>query len=291
VISAVAGPTEAYAQDAEEYFRRGVAALRTGNAEAATTMFEKAYALQPRAATLCNLALAYDRWGGHEELAAEAYARCAEEDSTGRFRGHAREREQELRAALRANAAGGTSDAAPPPPPPPEARIAPPGPAPTAPPPRPALAGPRVSPPPGGRLAPAPTAPMLVIRRLPPPPPERSHTLLWVGLGSGVLGAGALVVAIVTAQGVQADADYLDAEYDGGDRPIPAGSDDAEVLESARSRSDFSIALYAAGGALAALGVGLILADVARSDSPEPATAAIVPLPGGALATVRAPLP
>lgn len=294
LVALLTAPGLVHAQEADEYFRRGVEALRAGDAERATTMFEKSYALQPRAATLCNLALAYDRWEDHGELAAETYGRCAEEDRSGRFRAHARDRARQIRAELAARAAPGPTDAeaTPPSPAPPEARIAPPGPAP------PATAGPA----PAARTgtwvrgpAPArpPPGPMVVWRVAPPAPPERSHTLLWVGLGSGVLGGAAIAAAVVTVQGVQADADALDEEYDGGDRAIPAGSRDAELLDSARARSDFSIALYAAGGVLAALGVGLILADVARDDAPSPprTSAALVPLPGGALATVRAELP
>ena len=125
------------------------------------------------------------------------------------------------------------------------------------------------------------------------PAPERSHTLLWVGVGSGILGAGAIAAGLVTVSGVRSDADALSRDYDGGARAIPAGSADAELLDSARARSDFAIALYAVGGALTALSVGLVIADVARG-SPDSATstsAAIAPIPGGAMASVRVALP
>lgn len=292
----------ALAQDADDYFQQGVEALRTGDPERATTLFEKSYALQPRAATLCNLALAYDHWDEHETLAAETYDRCAEEDRSGRFRAHARERAREIRADLAADGGAGTPDGveappsesaeAPPPgtsPPPPEpAGIRAPGPAPAGPPvgwvPPPATAPP--GPPPRGATI------------LWPPPgpavrPERSHPLLWVGLGSSVLGAGAIVAGLLTMQGVRADADYLDGEYDGGDVPIRGGSGDADLLESARGRSDFAVVLYAVGGGLAALGIGLMIADTAQDDTPAPAgaRAVIVPVPGGALASVRVVVP
>lgn len=125
------------------------------------------------------------------------------------------------------------------------------------------------------------------------PRAERSHTLLWVGVGSGVLAGAAIVAGGVTVAGVQTDADYLAREYDGGDEPIAAGSEDAEILASARGRRDFGIALYAVGGALAALSLGLIIADVAQGepDAAPGTTAAVVPVPGGALASVRVCVP
>ncbi len=79
-------------------FRRGVEALRALDYAAAATAFQESYAASPKAAAMCNLALTYDRWGGHVADAIESYRKCAEDDSSGRFRDHALERARQLRA-------------------------------------------------------------------------------------------------------------------------------------------------------------------------------------------------
>ena len=97
----LATPTPTHAQeDARSLFRAGVESLREGEFTDAERAFLASYEIEPRAATLCNLALTYDRWGGHEEQAARAYERCAAEDDTGRYRAHATQRASDIRQAL-----------------------------------------------------------------------------------------------------------------------------------------------------------------------------------------------
>ncbi|MFT5359102.1 MAG: Tfp pilus assembly protein PilF, partial [Polyangiales bacterium] len=81
----------------EVLFQRAVEALRQSQYEVASRSFEESLRLQPQAKTACNLALAYDRWGGHEVEARDAYVRCAELDQDGRFRDHALARAAALR--------------------------------------------------------------------------------------------------------------------------------------------------------------------------------------------------
>jgi Flp pilus assembly protein TadD len=92
----------ASADDAPALFKRGVEALRKSDFAAAADAFQQSYALSPKAATMCNLALTYDRWGGHVGEAVDAYAKCAEDDTSGRFVEHALARARELRVQLAA---------------------------------------------------------------------------------------------------------------------------------------------------------------------------------------------
>lgn len=137
-------------------FKRGVQALRAQDFAAASAAFQQSYTLSPKAATMCNLALTYDRWGAHLAEAVEAYRKCAEDDDAGRFRDHALVRARELRGELAAAtkpqpstvAPSGESprpEASPPPSSPPEA---------VAPPSAPSRAAPSSSPPPSSTSPP-----------------------------------------------------------------------------------------------------------------------------------------
>jgi hypothetical protein len=92
----------AWADDASTLFRRGVESLRAQDYASAATAFQQSYALSPKEATMCNLALTYDRWPGHVAEAVESYRKCAEDDLSGRFRDHALERARQLREQLAA---------------------------------------------------------------------------------------------------------------------------------------------------------------------------------------------
>lgn len=116
VVALLLGCAVARADEAPALFKRGVEALRAKDFAAAAMAFQQSYAQSPKAATMCNLALTYDRWAGHVAEAIESYRKCAEDDESGRFRDHALERARQLR----------EQQAASPPPPPVEAKPAPP---------------------------------------------------------------------------------------------------------------------------------------------------------------------
>jgi hypothetical protein len=164
---------------APQLFKRGVEALRAEDYAGAAAAFAQSYALSPKAATVCNLALTYDRWSGHVAEAIESYRKCAEDDASGRFRDHALERARELRALVAA-----TPKPEPPPPPPPVEETKPP------PPPPPPAPAPVVAPPP-------------VVVAAPPPPERRARPFfkdpaacVLAALGVAAVGTGVgLVVA------------------------------------------------------------------------------------------------
>jgi hypothetical protein len=81
---------------AEELFRRGIEAFRAEDYAAAVSLLRLSYSMQPRPETQCNLGLAFERWGGHEAEAIEAYRQCAAEDATGRFRARALQKARDL---------------------------------------------------------------------------------------------------------------------------------------------------------------------------------------------------
>jgi len=241
LASQVAPAAAQQAESAEDLFRRGVDALRERRFADAAGAFGRSLVLDARPATACNLALALERMGQHDPEAITAYTRCATLDTTGRFRDHALDRATALRASLAA-AAG---PRAPPPadrPPPPDPFVT--GPIPT---------GHRA----GAAAGPGP-------RPMSPIEPERDHTLLWVGIGTEGLAAGALIAGIVLATGASSDADALARATRDCESPcdLERGSREAELYESAQSASDAAIGLYIASGALAALGAALIAIDL-----------------------------
>lgn len=94
----VAAPTLAQEQtDASAArFDEGVELLRQERYEEAAAAFRESYRLAPRVTTMCNLALTYDRWGGHRDRAVRAYRTCARDDDTGRYQAYAQRRVGEL---------------------------------------------------------------------------------------------------------------------------------------------------------------------------------------------------
>lgn len=81
----------------QELFRLGVQALNESRYADAASMFRLSNDMERNVETTCNLALTYERWGGHDAQALETYQACAAEDTTGRFRPHAEARIVALR--------------------------------------------------------------------------------------------------------------------------------------------------------------------------------------------------
>ena len=255
------------AAGAAELYRQGVEAFEEGNYDDAASLFRLSYEMDSRAATMCNLALAYDRWEDHEQQALEAYRRCAEEDAEGRFRDHALERSAVLRRQLEARGGGagegGTS--APPDTTEPEGG---------------GLSGsggegagsdsgqggegPSGEPPRRGRRR------GLVIDR----------PLLWAGVGTGAVALASFATAIglhVWTAGIHDD---LDSEY--GDQPIPPESAAADRLGRGETGVGAALGLYIVGGVLAALAAVLVVIDLTQASNPVEATfVSAAPTPGG----------
>ncbi len=232
----VALASVAHADDAPALFKRGVDALRAQDYAAAAAAFRQSYALSPKEATMCYLALTYDRWPGHVAEAIESYRKCAEDDTSGRFRDHALVRARQLREQLAAtppaeqNAEPGPESPKPPAPPPPA----------TTPP----VAAPPVAAPPVAAPTPPPVA---IVRSAPPAPRTRPffHDGAAVALTAlGVLGiAGGVGIAVAG----QLDDNAIATTDDLGQKA--ALYNRAGILEPA------GYATIAVGGALVVVGV------------------------------------
>jgi len=190
--------------------------------------------MEARVATMCNLALTYDRWDGHEAQALDAYRRCAEDDDEGRFQEHALERSRALRETLATS--GGTQTSGDP--------------------------GSTEEPPPPRE---APSSSIVVVsvpaQPEPLPPPRQRRPLLWTGLVVEILGLASLATAMglhIWAEGVY---DQLSEQY--GDDPIPVGSAASDRIARGDRGVDAARALYIVGGVLVGAGVVLMLLDVA----------------------------
>ncbi len=85
-------PITAEQAQAREHFAEGVRAAQEQRWSDAAQAFRQSYRLEPRVEALCNMAITYDRWDGHEEEALRAYRSCAAADDSGRFAEHAVER-------------------------------------------------------------------------------------------------------------------------------------------------------------------------------------------------------
>jgi hypothetical protein len=218
------------APGADESFRQGVRAMRAGQYDQAIAYFNISYQLQPRASTMCNLAQAYENTSQYRQ-AGEAYRRCAADDTEGRFRDHALDRARAMEEADR-------RASAPP-------RV-------VTPQPRPQVYSPQPQP---------AVQPQPVVQ----PQPRRSRSLLWLGVGTTVLGLGALGAGVGLNVWVNGIYDDLAAEYGNDEHgwQVPAGSSDADLVEQGRTGTNASIGLYVAGGVLTAAGVALIIVDLA----------------------------
>lgn len=93
----IMGPVEVHAEEsgADALFNQGVRSLRSNQYDDAAALFRLSYEMEPRAATMCNLALTYERQRRYTQ-ARDSYRRCASDDREGRYRGHALERAGEL---------------------------------------------------------------------------------------------------------------------------------------------------------------------------------------------------
>lgn len=281
LVTVVALTGTASAQDrsevAREQFRRGVELMRDERFQAAAEAFRASYDASPRVATMCNLALAYDRWGAYPEITAESYERCAREDTSGRYQAHAAQRAEELRAELAGREpAPGPREPAPEPTLPPDPFV------------RDGAAGQASA---SGAGASGPGAPPLTAQ--PPPPAETSsggHGLLWAGVAAGGVSLASLVGAVLLASSASGDEDHLRRTYPDSDGDgvfqIPRGSAGEEILDSAETKAGWSIALYAVSGATAALAAALIVLDLtAPGESDTAPQVGIAPVEGGAMIT------
>lgn len=240
----MAEPLEA---EASALFKRGVAALQKNSFALAVDMFKRSYELNPKAATICNLAITYDRWPGHEADALTAYRTCAEDDRSGRFRDHALERSRTLRTQL-------------PPQPDPEPEPVPvPLPPPVRPPPRQPDPAPQVQPPPRPiQLAPPILVPVQPAKR------ESRHRLLISGgiitaLGVVLLAAG-IGANVKSNQAVDQLNPYV-VELDDGSLEIPG--DKQSLYDSAVNNQRAAKALYGTGGVVTAAGVTMMIVGAA----------------------------
>jgi len=222
----------AHADDtASSLFKEGVEQLRGGNLPVAADRFKRSQALEPRAATMCNLALTYERWPAHESEAIAAYKSCAELDGSGRFQAHARERARAIEADLIAH---------------PRPKL-PPDPTPT--------------PTPASEPAPpAPTPEPTVVAPEPPPsPPSRgSRRLLWASLGTAVGALATLGVGLALVETARSDTDQLEKDHG---TVLPPGSAAANELDHLRARAYAGAAFYGVAAALGVTSISLLIAD------------------------------
>ncbi len=263
-------PAEAQTEnaDAEALFRQGVEAFRGEDYAQAATHFEESFALIAQAKTACNLALTYDRWTGHPRQAREAYIRCAELDTSNRFRDHAIDRAAALRDELGDD-------------PQPESDPTEPEENPNA---HEQTPDPREADPVREVVHIPPPQP-IVVSPIQASPPATGRILRWVGGGTIVAGVAVIAVGIPSSLGAKDDSDTLADRYP--DRRIP--SDDLEaqrLLQDIDDQERRARRLYIAGGALVGLGAILL---VVGSVIPEPDEAGlsaigISPTTGGATA-------
>ena len=278
---ALAWPSPARAQTAVDLFKQGTRSLKTGDLAGAADAFARSYELSPKAATVCNLALSYDRWPLHEREALEAYRKCAEDDESGKFSAHALERARALRKTVAALPPQQTPPARAPAPiatrerdsedrPPPRRR---PQPTPAADEDRRANDEDNIAAP-EPVIAPRPRR-HVAARRDPategegdrePPADTRSHTLLYVGVVGGVLAAGCFVAGYLLEQSASGDYNALLAQYP--NYQIPNGNTvDIQRRDSAESTRSAGIALYATTAVLGVAAVALAVYDLTRGPS------------------------
>lgn len=223
------GVSTAGAQDsqtrARQLFEAGVAAMDRGSPGEAVGYFDQSYRLYPRASTACNMAVAQERLGRACD-AVNWYRQCAALDQAGSVRDHANRQAAALGARCTPGPVHDPFVRTPAPPPAAAVRVVEGGPA-----------------HPSGYAAPA-----------------ADHTLLGVGIGALVLGAGGIVGGVFSALEAQAQAAQLPAA--GG--PLTHGTPEADTYYRAATFSDLALGLYVGGGLIGALGVVLVIVDLAQ---------------------------
>lgn len=236
------------AEEAQRLFDAGVVHLRESRFEQAAAAFRRSYRGSPRVETMCNLALTYDRWGEHRDLALRAYRTCARDDAIGRFREYAERRVAEIEREIALEETEPDEG--------PDVVVEP-------------DEDPDVEP--EDELPPA------------PPPREPDHTVLYVGLGVGGLALASLGVAIGFALESTAIVDALEEEL--GPMPtIVRGTPEHERLQRAQTFADVATAFYVLMGSMLAASGAMIIVDlVVAGASSEPAMALIPTGPGAAL--------
>ena len=252
-LLAVSSPSAVAQEVTDAEWSGAVDALEAGNYPRAADLLSEFYRREESVRTACNLALAYDRWGAHQDKAIAAYENCARLDASGRYHQHALDRASALREEI---AAQQTS--------PPPAEATPPAPANTAPP-QPAFA----------------REPARIDSHA-----EPSRVLLWVGIATAVAGGVLLGVGGGVAQSGQSDLDEISVMPGTADSPAPLvdGTADARRYREADSKRSVALGLYVAGGVIAAVGVALAAVDLVRSSRHD---VALAPTPDGLAAAYR----
>jgi hypothetical protein len=228
---------------ARALFQQGVEALRQDRFSDAEAAFVASYSAEPHAATLCNLALMYERWPNHLPQAIDAYDRCASEDRTGEYADHARERSSSLRSMMaRSQPAGPTMS--------PAVTYAPPT----------AI---------GATSTYSTTYPTAY-------DPGYSPTYGWLagGIVASVIGVGAIITGFVLAELSYSIDDELYSRYPNLMIPETIGgapNPDVELLDEAKLESALAVAMWIGGGVVTALGAFLIGLHLAQP-SARPAT-------------------
>lgn len=259
----VSSPCASRAQDGGasiERFDAGVALLRDGRHAEAAAAFRESYRLAPRAATMCNLALTYDRWGPeHHTQAVRAYRTCARDDESGRFRSFAERRviELERELVLAEQGSDGDPDSQE------ERRRDEPRDAPRD--------EPRDEPRSEPRSETGPAAPL-----------APDHSLLVAGAVLGALSIGAFVAGAVLALDAQATFDALLADL-GASRVVASGSPEHARLSSAQASATAALALYVVSGVTIAGALALVVIDLALASSVGSTPIALLPTPDGLL--------
>lgn len=257
--------------EARDLFEQGVRALHDSHYEEAVQLFQRSHASRARAASECNLGLAYEQWGNHEVEAAAAYEQCAVEDDSGAFRQHAIERARVLREAAahrRETATANTANSEH----------------------TPEASTPEPAPSPSSVVATSPeaTGSTALTSQASAAPRESSHVALWTGIALSGVSVGALIAGAVLALDSQSDSEHLDRKYPDGNIPAEVDGEpnpDITLLHDAQTKSDWSTGLYVAGAIGAAAGATLIVLDltVLQAD----AGVAVTPSTEGASVSLR----
>lgn len=227
-------------QQARTAFDYGVNEMEQGRPQNAVAYFQRSYDLSPRAATACNMALALERTNQSCD-SMRWYQQCASIDGEGRFRDHAQQQARVM--ASRCPQPGQT--------------------------PNPFVSGPQTT---GTTPAPGSNGGVQIVESGQPGTqssyqgPGPDHAWLAPSIIGLVLGAGALVGAIVTADLSNQAYDDIQAEAGSSESPttLLPGSPDANAYNDARTYRDASIGLSIAAGLLGGVGLVFLIVDLSQ---------------------------